>query len=191
MRIYTRSGDEGETSLFAGGRVNKDDARLHAYGTVDELNSVLGVVQTYPLDGALSAMIKRVQMELFHIGADLATPLDAEAEWVVRANKSMVNTLEHEIDMLSSQLEPLKTFIVPGGSPPAAHLHVARTVCRRAERWIVTLSHSVELSAHMVQYINRLSDWLFVMARAANQGAGVADVLWQSPRTAANDANDE
>ncbi len=183
MKIYTKTGDEGQTSLFAGGRVNKDHVRLHAYGTVDELNSVLGMARVYPLDAELSQWLERVQMELFHVGADLATPLDAEASWVVRVDAAMVEALEHEIDTLEAELVPLKNFIVPGGTPAAATLHFARTVCRRAERWLVTLSHESEINPYCKQYLNRLSDWLFVLARAANQRAGTSDVVWHSPRT--------
>jgi cob(I)alamin adenosyltransferase len=191
MKIYTRSGDEGQTSLFAGGRVDKDDARLHAYGTVDELNSMLGMVRTHQLDTELEAMLNRVQMELFNVGADLATALDADAPWVVRVDTQMVEALEQEIDRLEQELEPLKNFIVPGGSPAAAALHMSRTICRRAERWLVTLGKSTEINAHALHYLNRLSDWLFVVARAANHRAGVADVIWQSPRTQTTPQNDE
>ena len=190
MKIYTRTGDEGETSLFAGGRVSKDDARLHAYGTMDELNSVLGVVRTHTIDAELDVLLNRVQMELFHIGADLATPLDADAPWVVRADATMIETLEHDIDVLETSLEPLKSFVIPGGTAAAAQLHVARTVCRRAERWVATLRQTTDIGPHVGQYINRLSDWLFVVARAANQRAGVADVIWQSPRTTQQPSND-
>lgn len=183
MKIYTKTGDDGETSLFAGGRVDKDHVRLHAYGTVDELNSTLGMVRAQPIDVGLGTMLERVQMELFHVGADLATPLDAEAPWIVRVDAAMVEALEHEIDLLEGELEPLKNFIVPGGTPAAATLHLSRTVCRRAERWLVTLARETAVNPHSQHYLNRLSDWLFVMARAANHRAGVPDVVWHSPRT--------
>lgn len=183
MKIYTKTGDDGQTSLFAGGRVDKDHVRLHAYGTVDELNSALGMVRVHPLDAGLDAILERVQMELFHVGADLATPLDAEAPWVVRVDAAMIEALEREIDQLEQELEPLKNFIVPGGTAAAAALHFSRTVCRRAERWLVTLARETTINPHSQHYLNRLSDWLFVVARAANHRGGVPDVVWHSPRT--------
>lgn len=182
MKIYTKTGDEGETSLFAGGRVSKDDARLHAYGTIDELNSILGMARAYGLDAALDQKIAQVQAELFEVGADLATPLEADAKWIVRVDEEMVQHLETEIDDFESELTPLKNFILPSGTPVAASLHFARTVCRRAERWIVSLSHIVEINPVVQHYVNRLSDWLFVAARIANHRANVEDVVWQSPR---------
>lgn len=182
MKIYTRTGDEGETSLFAGGRIHKDHLRLHAYGTIDELNSVLGLARALGLTTTLDTAMTRVQAELFHVGADLATPLDADAAWIVRVDQEMVNTLEQEIDNWEEQLEPLKNFILPGGTPAAAALHQARTVCRRAERWLTALTKEEPTTPEALKYINRLSDWLFVAARFANKEAGVADVMWISPR---------
>ncbi len=179
LKIYTRTGDQGETSLFAGGRVDKNDLRLHAYGTVDELNSLLGLACAHQLDGELVTKVERVQMELFQVGADLATPLDADAQWIVRIDEESVQMLEQEIDALDSTLPPLKNFIIPGGSLAAATLHLARTTCRRAERWIVALKQETDINPLVLSYINRLSDWLFVIARAANARAGVADVVWQ------------
>lgn len=191
MKIYTRTGDEGETSLFAGGRVDKDDARLHAYGTVDELNSMIGLARVHDIDAELDALLERVQMELFNVGADLATPLNANAPWVVRVDEAMVTQIEQDIDTLEATLEPLKNFIVPGGHPTAAALHVCRTICRRAERWLVTLNKSSDINADVMHYLNRLSDWLFVMARAVNKRAGVDDILWYSPREQSNPPQDE
>lgn len=188
MKIYTRGGDSGETSLFAGGRVDKDDARLHAYGTVDELNSLLGMVRLHEMGTELDTMTNRIQMELFNVGADLATPLDADAPWVVRVDAAMVEALERDIDQLEETLEPLKNFIVPGGTPAAVALHMSRTVCRRAERWLVTLSKSTGINMHALEYLNRLSDWLFVAARAINKRMGVPDVVWHSPRQQASQA---
>lgn len=182
MKIYTKTGDSGQTSLFAGGRVDKDHLRLHAYGTIDELNSVLGMARATVMDGALQPMLGRIQAELFHVGADLATPLDADAKWIVRVDAAMITRLEQEIDDFETELEPLKNFILPGGTPAAAHLHFARTVCRRAERWIVALHKEADLNPLVQQYTNRLSDWLFVIARVANARAGVPDVPWESPR---------
>ncbi|MCI0712455.1 MAG: cob(I)yrinic acid a,c-diamide adenosyltransferase [Chloroflexi bacterium] len=179
MKIYTKTGDEGETSLFAGGRVPKNHLRLHTYGTVDELNSVIGLARAFDIDDALNEMLERVQQELFHVGSDLATPLEADVEWVVRVKDEQVSRLEHEIDQLSEELEPLKNFILPGGTQAAATLHQARTVCRRAERWLAALNEEENINPTALQYINRLSDWLFVMARAANHRAGVDDVIWK------------
>lgn len=183
MKIYTKTGDSGETSLFAGGRVDKDHLRLHSYGTIDELNSILGMARAQGLDAALDEQVARIQMELFHVGADLATPLDADAKWVVRVDDAMTTQLEQEIDSLEGELTPLKNFIVPGGTIAAATLHFARTVCRRAERWTASLAKETELNPALKQYLNRLSDWLFVVARAANARTGQGDVLWHSPRS--------
>lgn len=179
MKIYTKTGDEGETSLFAGGRVPKNHLRLHTYGTVDELNSVIGLARAFDIDNALNEMLGRVQQELFHVGSDLATPLESDAEWVVRVKEEQVSRLESEIDQLTDELAPLKNFILPGGTQAAATLHQARTVCRRAERWLVALADEEKINPTSLQYINRLSDWLFVMARVANSRAGVDDVIWE------------
>lgn len=178
MKIYTKTGDEGTTSLFAGGRVSKNDARLHAYGTIDELNSILGVVLLQKPSDVLREKLLRIQSELFRLGADLATPLDANADWITRVDDAMIARLEAEMDVWDEQLEPLQSFILPGGSPAAAHLHHARTVCRRAERWMASIKD--ELNPPALIYTNRLSDWLFVAARIANADADVDDVKWQS-----------
>lgn len=180
MKIYTRTGDEGETGLWGGVRVPKDAARVHAYGTVDECNAAIGVVRAAGVDPALDAFLARVQHDLFIVGSDLATP--GEAEHVPRIGAEAVTALEEAIDDLEAGLEPLRQFILPGGTPAAAHLHLARTICRRAERWVVTLSHSETVNPQVGVYLNRLSDLLFVAARSANARAGVADVPWQSPR---------
>ncbi|NJL95222.1 MAG: cob(I)yrinic acid a,c-diamide adenosyltransferase [Anaerolineae bacterium] len=177
MKIYTRTGDEGETSLFAGGRVMKDDLRLHAYGTIDELNAVLGLAIALKPDGQVGALLSRIQSELFTLGADLATPLDAQADWVQRADAALSAQLEQEIDQFEAELPALKNFILPGGTPAAAVLHQARTVCRRAERWMVAMR--ADLNPHALTYVNRLSDWLFMLARLENLRAGVADVIWK------------
>ncbi len=178
MKIYTRTGDEGQTSLFAGGRVGKDHIRLHAYGTVDELNSLLGVVLAAGTPARLSDSIRRVQGDLFIVGADLATPLDAASSHVLRLGPTHTQMLEAEIDGWDTLLPPLKHFILPGGTPAAALLHQARTVCRRAERWVVALQGAESLNGEVLRYLNRLSDWLFVAARLANQEAGVAEIPW-------------
>ncbi len=180
-KIYTRTGDEGQTSLFAGGRIDKDSPRLHAYGTVDELNSMLGLAIAQGVAPELAAKLNRVQNELFVVGSDLATPLEAEAQWIVRVRADQTDRLEHEIDAMTERLPPLKNFILPGGTPGAAALHVARTICRRVERWIVAASRQESLNPQVLRYINRLSDWLFVAARLENNLAGREDATWQSP----------
>lgn len=182
MKIYTKTGDTGQTSLFAAGRVDKDHLRLHAYGTVDELNSILGLARALGLDNEIDTLVGRIQMELFHVGADLATPMDAQAAWLVRVDEAMVTALENDIDQLDATLDPLKNFIVPGGTTGASALHQARTVCRRAERWVVSLQKEEPIGPYVLRYLNRLSDWLFVVARAANAKAGVGDIAWHSPR---------
>ncbi len=181
MKIHTRTGDAGQTSLFAGGRVSKDHVRLHAYGSVDELNSLLGVVLAAGLPDALSASVQRVQHDLFIVGADLATPLDAASSYILRVGPEHVQTLEADIDQWEAALPELKHFILPGGSLGAALLHQARTVCRRAERWVVALQAGESINGEVLRYLNRLSDWLFVAARCANRAAGVAETEWRRP----------
>ena len=180
MKIYTRAGDGGETSLFAGGRVSKGHMRLHAYGTIDELNTILGLALAAGLDPALREAVLRVQRDLFTVGADLATPLDADAKWIVRVSDDLTQRLEQEIDEWQAALPPLKNFILPGGALPGAFIHQARTVCRRAERWIVEVGAHEALNPEVVKYVNRLSDWLFVLARMANQLGGHPEVTWQA-----------
>jgi len=181
VKIYTKTGDQGETGLFAGGRVAKDDARVEAYGCVDELNAVLGLVRAAPLDPELDAALRRIASELFSLGADLATPLEANASWVVRMDEETVVRLETEIDRFETELEPLRHFILPGGSPAGATLHLARTVCRRAERRAVSLAHTTAINDAALRYLNRLSDWLFVAARLANHRTGRPEEPWISP----------
>ncbi|MEP7286914.1 MAG: cob(I)yrinic acid a,c-diamide adenosyltransferase [Chloroflexota bacterium] len=181
MKIYTRTGDSGETSLFAGGRTSKDATRLHAYGTIDELNSVLGLALAQHLSEQVSLWLAVIQNELFVVGSDLATPLEADVAWVTRITDSAVNRLEHEIDVMDGQLPPLKNFILPGGTAGTASLHLARTVCRRAERWIVTLSQQEGLNPLLLPYVNRLSDWLFTAARYENLQAGREETVWTKP----------
>jgi len=181
MKIYTRTGDEGQTSLFAGGRTRKDSARLHAYGTIDELSSVLGLALAQQLSPQVSALVKVIQNELFSVGADLATPLDAQSSHVIRVTEAQVTRLEQEIDQMTERLPALKNFILPGGTSGAATLHIARTVCRRAERWIVTLKEEEPLNASALHYVNRLSDWLFTAARYENMLAGQEETQWQKP----------
>lgn len=176
MRIYTRTGDDGTTALFSGGRVSKTHLRVEAYGTVDELNSVLGVVRAHQAHS--DHWLAQIQRQLFHLGADLATPLDAKSDWIVRIDSSAALWLEQIIDEMTAELPPLTSFILPGGTPAAAHLHVARTVCRRAERLAVALASQDEIGAPIIPYLNRLSDGLFTMARWENLKAGVTEEMW-------------
>ena len=171
-KVYTRTGDAGKTSLVSGDRVSKADLRVSAYGDVDELNSVLGVARTFPLDPELNDLLGRLQNELFTVGADLATPAGTP---VPRVSLEMVTELEQIIDQYLAELEPLKEFILPGGSQAGAMLHLARTVARRAERVVVALADREEITAAALQYLNRLSDLLFVLARAANKRAGTTE----------------
>ena len=179
-RIYTKSGDAGETGLGDGRRVPKDDPRVEAYGTVDELNAVLGLVAAYCPDAPESQLLRAVQNDLFDVGADLCVPPPADeaaAAGQLRVVPAQAERLEAAIDRLNEGLQPLRSFILPGGTPAAAWLHLARTVCRRAERAVVTLTHAEPVNPQVVVYLNRLSDFLFVLGRVANAG-GTADVLW-------------
>lgn len=178
MKIYTRTGDDGTTMLFSGGRVRKDHLRVEAYGTVDELNSQLGVVRAMQPHEKVTAWLIDVQNQLFRLGADLATPMDAKADWVVRLDESPIKALEEAIDAMSADLPELTNFILPGGTPAAAHLHVARTVCRRAERQVVRLAEAEAINPVAQTYLNRLSDWLFVLARYENHLAGEPESKW-------------
>jgi cob(I)alamin adenosyltransferase len=178
MKIYTRTGDDGSTGLFSGGRVSKADLRVEAYGTVDELNAVLGMARALTPHDETSAWLETVQRQLFHLGADLATPLDAKAEWVVRVEDSAVTWLEERIDAMMDDLPELKHFILPGGIASAAQIHIARTVCRRAERLAVALNDIEPLSEHALRYMNRLSDWLFTLARWENYQSGEPEAKW-------------
>ena len=182
-KIYTRGGDQGETSLGDGSRVAKHDARVEAYGTVDEANAVIGLVRVEIAragadEKALDAALSRIQNDLFDLGADLCTPEDGRrAEGALRIAASQVEWLETEIDKINDRLAPLSSFILPGGAPVAAQLHLARTVARRAERCVTELAQSETVNMEAVKYLNRLSDLLFVMSRAANND-GADDVLW-------------
>ncbi|HEX2905239.1 MAG TPA: cob(I)yrinic acid a,c-diamide adenosyltransferase [Phototrophicaceae bacterium] len=178
MKIYTKTGDDGTTSLFSGGRVLKTHLRVEAYGTVDELNSVLGVARAHQPSPQTDAWLAQIQRQLFHLGADLATPLDAKSEWVVRMDADTITWLETRIDEMTAALPPLKNFILPGGSLAAAQLHIARTVCRRAERVAVALAEYEAIGDHVLPYLNRLGDFLFVLARWENQQAGVPEAKW-------------
>lgn len=184
MKIYTKTGDRGETGLFGGPRISKDAPRIEAYGTVDELNSVLGIVRTAGLSPQIDQLVNQIQNELFDLGAQLATP-DPAAHNVPVVGSSQIAALEAAIDLHDQGLEPLKTFILLGGTSAAAYLHLARTVCRRAERRVVTLmgQSADPISPEVVVYLNRLSDLLFVLARAVNRAAGRGDVPWQKQKS--------
>ena len=179
-KIYTRTGDAGETALLNGARVAKHALRVAAYGTVDELNSVLGLARLHA-DGEIDDRLSRIQNDLFDLGADLAKPdieRDDEAGYeVLRMVPSQTERLEREIDAMTAILEPLRSFILPAGSPLAAHLHVCRTVARRAERMATELASTEQVNGAAITYLNRLSDWFFCAARIANDD-GRADVLW-------------
>lgn len=180
VKIYTRTGDNGETGLFGGTRVAKSDARVAAYGDVDELNAWLGLVRASPgLDARVAGMLEHIQRDLFAVGARLADPSSRIAPELNKAAIGMndITRLEGWIDLLDSELTPLRRFILAGGDQAGANLHVARTVCRRAERAMVGLG-SGAIERDLVVYVNRLSDLLFVMARAANHRAGVAEIEW-------------
>jgi cob(I)alamin adenosyltransferase len=178
MKIYTRTGDDGTTSLFSGGRVGKNHLRVETYGTVDELNSLLGLVRAYALPEKVSQWLERIQNELFVVGADLATPMDSNPSWLVRLEEGPITLLEENIDWMEAHMEQPKAFILPGGTIPAATLHVARTVCRRAERLCVALVEHEPINPPVLRYLNRLSDFLFVLARYVNHVAGEPETKW-------------
>jgi cob(I)alamin adenosyltransferase len=180
-RIYTKTGDDGQTGLFGGGRVDKDDPRVDAYGEVDELNACLGMARAVEMMPRVDEVLVPIQRDLFSIGALLSTPdRDKMREQLskARVDDERIAELEHAIDACEHELEPLRAFILPGGTPKAAALHVARTVCRRAERRVVSLRKSVDVPEVVIIYLNRLSDLLFVLARVANRRAGAGEVTW-------------
>jgi cob(I)alamin adenosyltransferase len=177
-RIYTRGGDAGETSLGDGTRVSKADPRIETYGTVDELNSAIGVVLASAPGDELRSWLERIQNELFDVGADLSVPLDDSKERL-RVDAGQVLALEKLCDLVNERLEPLTSFVLPGGTELAARLHVARTVCRRAERLAVTLAAEEDVNPEALRYLNRLSDLLFILARAANAAEGRPEPLWK------------
>lgn len=176
-RIYTKGGDSGQTSLGDGTRVPKSDARVAAYGTVDEANACIGLARLHA-QGAVDTMLAAIQNDLFDLGADLCTPEVPDPKYPpLRVSEAQVERLEREIDAMNAKLAPLDSFILPGGTPVAAHLHLARTVARRAEREIVRLAAAMPINPAAIRYINRLSDHLFVLSRHANDD-GSGDVLW-------------
>ncbi|MGB1286667.1 MAG: cob(I)yrinic acid a,c-diamide adenosyltransferase [Aggregatilineales bacterium] len=178
MKIYTKTGDTGETSLFAGGRVPKHHLRVETYGTVDELNSIIGLIRAEDIPAAADTSLETIQNDLLIIGADLATPMEANPEWLVRLTADKVTPLENQIDTMEADLPQLQNFILPGGTRAAASAHVARTVCRRAERLCTALAENHEINPAVLQYLNRLSDFCFVLARWLNLQAGESETRW-------------
>ena len=180
-KIYTRTGDDGTTGLVDGSRIPKNAPRVQAYGDVDETNAIIGLVRLHLESRRLDDMMTRIQNDLFDLGADLATPLpekgETDSEYALRMVPEQSTRLERELDALNADLSPLNSFVLPGGSPPAAYLHQARTVCRRAERLCVTMMDQEAVNPHALTYLNRLSDFLFVAARWCND-QGETDVKW-------------
>ena len=185
-RVYTRSGDQGETGLVGGKRVAKDNLRIEAYGTLDELNSVVGLARVFNSEGAASPardqlddILKRIQNEIFDLGSELATPADAAYEGMFRVGENDVTALERLMDQCQEELEPLSSFILPGGSKVSAFLHQARTVCRRAERIVLRLGREEEIGPWPMRYLNRLSDLFFVLSRWIGKKDGSPEFLWE------------
>ena len=186
-RVYTRTGDRGETALVGGRRVPKDSPRIEAYGTVDELNAIIGLARVFNAERKTSGkrhrwldeVLRRLQNELFDLGSELATPADAVYEGMFRVGPEQVTALERLMDECQKELTPLKSFILPGGGPVGGFLHQARTVCRRAERRILTLSRAEPVGEWPLKYVNRLSDLLFVLSRWVGKHLGETEYLWQ------------
>ena len=181
MKIYTKTGDKGETGLFGGDRVPKDSPRIEAYGAVDELNSLLGIIRAIGRNRKIDRILHGIQNDLFIVGADLATRKASNRMQVPRIGRRDIDSLENTIDSLEALLPPLKTFVLPGGSVAASHLHYARTVCRRAERSAVRLARTDDVNENILIYLNRLSDLLFVLARTANRAGKKKEIAWESP----------
>ncbi|MFC2085266.1 cob(I)yrinic acid a,c-diamide adenosyltransferase [Bacteroidota bacterium] len=179
MKIYTKTGDKGETSLLGGNRISKDHKRIDSYGSVDELNAVIGLARTEVLSDQVEQSLKKIQNNLFIVGADLASPLDnINSKKIERVNDLMISDLERLIDDFDEKLNELKNFILPGGTKSASLLHLARTICRRTERELVKLSKSVDIGDKLIVYLNRLSDLLFVLARYENLVNDTPDEFW-------------
>ena len=178
MKIYTKTGDTGDTSLFGGKRVPKSTLRIDAYGTVDELNAQLGVVRALKPFAEVDRLLEQIQSQLFVLGADLAAPFDAAPTNMKRIQQNEIQFLEETIDRLDAQLEPLKSFVLPGGSLVSAQLHVARAICRRAERSVDALGRKEKIGKFPLMYLNRLADLLFVVARYFNKLAGIEETKW-------------
>ncbi len=184
MKIYTKTGDKGTTSLYGGTKVNKSDIKIDSYGTVDELNSVLGLIRSYAIEQQYIDQIIHIQKDLFNLGAELATPVEklflanGKPRLAVRVTENDIETLELWIDQIEENLAPLTHFILPGGSLAASQAHFARTVCRRAERITVALAEIEEISPNLQKYLNRLSDYLFTLARILAKQENVEEVKW-------------
>jgi cob(I)alamin adenosyltransferase len=183
LKIYTKTGDKGETGLFGGKRVQKSSVRINAYGTVDELNAAIGVALCYVENDGVKSVLQKLQHQLFIVGADLATPLEIESKniSIPRVSTQEITVAESAIDSFEEELEPLQYFILPGGSKAAAQLHVARTICRRAEREVVLLAQQEEINQNIVIFTNRISDLLFVLSRIENKTSGIPDQKWEKP----------
>jgi len=178
MKIYTKTGDNGDTSLFGGHRLPKGSLRIDAYGTVDELNAQLGVVRALKPHAGIESILEQLQNQLFVLGADLATPLHTVSPKIERIQQDHIQNLEIIIDRIDTQLKPLQSFILPGGQLVGAQMHVARTICRRAERQVDALGRKEEIGEFPLVYLNRLADLLFVLARYANMLAGISETTW-------------
>lgn len=179
MKVYTKTGDKGETSLFGGSRVSKGHLRIKAYGTVDELNSYMGLLRDLSSCSLRGKEIERIQDRLFTLGALLATEKESAIKRLPKLKASDIDFLERAIDEMESGLEPIKTFVLPGGHPTVSHCHIARCVCRRSERLCVELSEEVEVAEIIIKYLNRLSDYLFVLSRYQTKLLGVEELAWQ------------
>lgn len=179
MKIYTKTGDQGTTSLIGGKRVPKNCARLESYGTIDELNSLLGMIRSYPIGQTIADELVEIQSRLFDVGGNLATaPENAVSETPLGVSETDIEKLENAIDRMESEVPPLKHFVLPGGDPCASCCHVARTVCRRAERRILDLAAEAPVDALVLKYVNRLSDYLFVLARKVARDADCEEMKW-------------
>lgn len=178
MKIYTKGGDKGSTSLLGGTRVLKSDIRIQAYGSVDELNGHIGLLRDQEIHSNLKERLTRIQIELFHIGSELACEYEPEKFKLVRIQEAQIKLLENEIDSMELELEPLKNFILPGGHPIISQCHIARSICRRVERNIVILSESEKIDIAIIQYTNRLSDYLFVLARKLAKDLDIEEIIW-------------
>ncbi len=180
MKIYTKTGDHGDTGLLGGKRISKDSLRIEAIGQVDELNATIGLASAHISMPQIQEMLNQIQQDLFTVGADLATPINIQKSTAIRLRPSKTQELESWIDKLQSKLPQLKNFILPGGSIPAAQIHLSRTICRRAERVIVSLNSKEKLNLALIPYLNRLSDFLFVLARYLNHHQKVKEEKWQA-----------
>ena len=181
MKIYTKGGDKGETGLFGGERVPKNSPRIEAYGTIDELNSYIGLAITETKSKEVQELLNNIQNRLFTVGSDLATPLNEKTEKydIPRVSKEFFEAAEKQIDKFENELEPLKNFILPGGGRAAAELNICRTICRRAERRVVALNNSEKVGENIIIFLNRLSDLFFVLARYENMISGIPDTIWK------------